>query len=120
MKKYIFLFLVVFLIVLVLIYFYDRRELVSSRVFSSDGVYVKYPYFNNRDIDSYISNYVGNIIYNFDYRYKYYVSYSYDVLDSYIYLVIKNYKYYDNIYSYDKSCFNVYVKDSYIKRISCY
>ncbi len=111
MKRYLFLWLVVFLIILMLIYFYDRREAVISKIYSDNNIYIRYPYFNNRKIDSYINSYLNSIINNSDYRYNYYIDYNYDND-----LSIYTYKYYDNVYSYNIDSFDVCIPCNSISR----
>ena len=68
MKKYIFLCFVFLLIILMLIYFYDRKEMVSSRVYRDNNIYIEYPYFNNKYLDDYIGKFIFNYINNTDYK----------------------------------------------------
>ena len=120
MKKYLFLCLVSFLVILVLIYFYNKREFVVSKVYVNNNLYIKYPYFNNKEIDNYISNYLYKIVIGTDYRYKYYINYKYSIDGNSIILTINDYKYYDNIYNHNSNCFNIDVYNSLVKRVSCY
>lgn len=62
MKKNIFLILVGVLLILVLIYFYDRKELIINKEYIKDNIHIEYPYFNNHTIDGYINNYLNDKI----------------------------------------------------------
>ena len=115
MKRYLFLWLVVFLVILVLFYFYNKREVVITKIYNEDNIYIEYPYFNNKNIDSYINNYLNNFINDSDYNYNYYLYYDYNNRDK---LDIYTYKYYDNIYSYSVNTFDVCVKCNDISKIS--
>ena len=46
MKRYLFLCLVIFLIILVLLYFYDKRDVVINNIYSNMNIYIEYPLFN--------------------------------------------------------------------------
>ncbi len=96
MKKYIFLVLVTILCVLILLYLYDKKELVINNKYESDNIYIEYPYFNNKNIDLYIDNYLNNIINNEDGN-NYFVDYDYIINGSDIDLVMYKYIYYDNV-----------------------
>ena len=64
MKKNLFLILVTALLVLILIYFYDKREEVLNKEYRDyeNNVYIEYAYFNNIVIDNYLSNYLNEYI----------------------------------------------------------
>ena len=119
MKSYLFLCLVSFLFILILIYLYDRRELVISRVYKDNNIYIEYPYFNNKYLDNYINDYIVNYISNTSYKYNYYVKYKYSIDDNNMLLTISDYKYVDNIYNINNSCFNIDIIDKTIFRVSC-
>lgn len=59
MKRALFIILVTFLLVLILIYLYDEREVVLNKKYYNDNVYIEYPFFNNDAIDGYISSYLN-------------------------------------------------------------
>ena len=102
-----------------LIYFYDRKEMVSSRVYRDNNIYIEYPYFNNKYLDDYIGKFIFNYINNTDYKYRYYVKYKYSIDLDNIFLTISDYKYDDIIYTVNNSCFNVDKVNSTIDRVSC-
>ena len=60
MKKNIFLILTATLLILVLTYFYDKRELIINKEYINDNVFIEYPYFNNQLIDGYINGYLNS------------------------------------------------------------
>ena len=61
MKKNIFLLLVSTLSILVLMYFYERKESsFDHEVFKTKNTYIEYPYFNKKEIDHYIANYLNS------------------------------------------------------------
>ena len=61
MKKNIFLLLVSTLSILVLMYFYERKESsFDHEVFKTKNTYIEYPYFNKKEIDHYIASYLNS------------------------------------------------------------
>lgn len=64
MKKNIFIILVSTLFILMLIYFYDQKELVLNKEYidAKRNIYVEYPYFNHSEIDRYINGYLNQYI----------------------------------------------------------
>lgn len=114
MKRYLFLCLVISLIILVLLYFYDKRDVVINNIYSNMNIYIEYPLFNNKNIDNYISDYVNDIISSCSYEYDYFIDYDYNILDGYVYLNMYKYKYYDNIYNMDVDSFIVDINNKSI------
>ena len=117
MKKYIFLVLVTFLCVLILLYLYDRKEMVMNNKYESDNIYIEYPYFNNKNIDLYINNYLNNVIDN-EYGNKYFVDYDYVINGDDIDLVMYRYMYYDNILKNSVDKYTISIKDSTISKVN--
>lgn len=75
MKKDVFIILVTTLLVLTLIYLYDKVEKILNKEYNSTKIHIEYPYFNNKIIDNYINTYLSNYINNnnsvfIDYDYK--------------------------------------------------
>lgn len=64
MKKNIFIILISTLFVLMLLYFYDRKEAVLNREYinEKENVYVEYPYFNDSYLDNYLNEYLNGYI----------------------------------------------------------
>ena len=56
MKKAIFVTLITTLTILILFYFYDQRETILNKQYSSNTnkIHIEYPYFHNQIIDNYI------------------------------------------------------------------
>ena len=76
MKKNIFIILVTILFIFVLIYLYDKVEIILNKKFKNETIHIEYPYFNNEIIDDYINLYLSNYTENnnhilfIDYDYK--------------------------------------------------
>lgn len=75
MKRDVFIILLTFLLVLILIYFYNKREEVLNKRYNDTirNVTMEYPYFHNPMIDNYINNYLNQFINDntfVDYDYK--------------------------------------------------
>ena len=64
MKKDLFIILVSFLFILVLLYWYDKREIVINQHYSlnSSKIHIEYPYFHHKLIDTYINHYLNQYI----------------------------------------------------------
>lgn len=64
MKKNIFLILVATLFILVLFYFYDKREIILNKEYYDydNNISINYPYFNNIVIDNYLNDYLDSYI----------------------------------------------------------
>lgn len=95
MKKNLFLILVTSLLVLILIYFYDKREEVLNKEYRDydNNVYIEYPYFNNIVIDNYLSNYLNGYIKNGDILLdSLYIDYDYEELEDKINLTMYIYE----------------------------
>ena len=66
MKRNIFLILIATLFILVLIYFYDKTEMIINKEYIKDNIHIEYPFFNNQTIDGYIHNYLSSKIEEYD------------------------------------------------------
>lgn len=118
MKKYFFIVLVSSLFIFILIYFYDKREIVLNKEYMDNNVYIEYPFFNNHDIDSYINNYLSNIIYNYDYSSdNLFVDYDYDIENSIIDLSIYTYKSVSNIIKKSSDRFIIDMDSSEVSKV---
>lgn len=64
MKKNLFLILISTLFILILLYFYDEREVILNREYidKENDIYIEYPYFNDQIIDEKINSYLNNFI----------------------------------------------------------
>lgn len=64
MKRDVFIILLTFLLVLILIYFYNKREEILNKRYSDTirNVTMEYPYFHNPMIDNYINNYLNQFV----------------------------------------------------------
>ncbi len=61
MKKNIFLLLTSTLFILMLMYFYERREIILNKeILLNENTYIEYPYFNKKEIDNYITTYLNS------------------------------------------------------------
>lgn len=60
MKRNIFIILVSTLLILILIYSYDKRETILNKEYhdTKKNISIYYPYFNNPKVDSYLENYL--------------------------------------------------------------
>ena len=117
MKKYIFLVLVTILSVLILLYLYDKKEMVLNKKYINDAIYIEYPYFNNKSIDLYIDNYLNSIINNSSGN-NYFVDYDYVIDDNEIDLIMYKYIYYDNVIKNSISKYVISIGDNSIKRVN--
>ena len=97
MKRYIYIVLVTVVLIFLLIYFYDLKEMVVNKKYvdNNKNIYIEYPYFNNRVIDKYINNYLKETISN-SYNYKLFMDYDYNIDNDIINLYIYTYKEKDN------------------------
>ena len=88
MKKNIFLLLVAILFILVLFYFYDKRETVLNKEYYDKNIFINYPYFNDIIIDNYLNDYLnGYINQDDDLRDLLFIDYDYLVLEDRIDLI---------------------------------
>ena len=118
MKKYIFLVLVTILCVLILLYLYDRKELVMNNKYKSDNIYIEYPYFNNKNIDLYMDNYLNNVINNDNNGNNYFVDYDYDINGDNVDLIMYKYINYDNILKNSIDKYTISISDNTINKIN--
>ena len=116
MKKYLFIVLASSLFIFILIYFYDKREIVLNKEYMDNNVYIEYPFFNNHTIDSYINNYLYNIIYNYSSD-NLFVDYDYDIDGSIIDLSIYSYKSVSNIIKKTSDSFVIDMDSGEVSRV---
>ena len=61
MKRDLFLLLVSTLFILMLVYFYEQKEqFLNKKLQLNENTYIEYPYFNKKEIDHYIANYLNS------------------------------------------------------------
>lgn len=98
MKKNIFLILVATLFILVLFYFYDKREVILNKEYYDydNNISVNYPYFNDIIIDNYLNDYLDNYINN-DLMDLLFIDYDTYELDDRIDLIFYIYEEYGNV-----------------------
>lgn len=94
MKKNIFLILTSTLLILMLLYFYDKREMIINKEYIKDNIHIEYPYFANYEIDNYINNYLNNKIEEDN---NIFIDYDYELTDNIINLSLYTYKENNNI-----------------------
>ena len=114
MKKNIFIILLSILLILILFYFYDEREEVLNKRYSTNNIYVEYPFFNNNRVDYYINSYIDRYTSNnYDYMF---IDYDYYSNNRDIYLTMYMYGDFNNMVSMDSSYF--VINSDNINRIS--
>ena len=59
MKKNLFIILTSTLLILILLYFYNKRELILNKEYLNNNIHIEYPYFNSIEIDKYLKNYLN-------------------------------------------------------------
>lgn len=89
MKKNIFLILTATLLILILLYFYDKTEMITNKEYKKDNIHIEYPYFNNYEIDNYINSYLNSKIENNN---NIFIDYDYELVDNNVNLSIYTYK----------------------------
>ena len=64
MKKNLFIILITTLLILILLYLYDKKEFVLNKKYNNtiNNIHIEYPYFNNKIIDNYINLYLNNYL----------------------------------------------------------
>ena len=98
MKKTLFIIMVSILFILILTYFYDKREAILNRTYedNSGNIHIEYPFFNRFWIDQYIGNYLRGYLeqYSDDLLF---IDYDYGYQDQNVIVTVYIYKQYENV-----------------------
>lgn len=100
MKKYLFIIISTILFITILMYYYDKKEAILNKEYitTNNNIHIEYPYFDNQEIDSYISEYLNKNIDTKD-DLKLFIDYDYSIKNKVINLSLYTYKYNTNITS---------------------
>ena len=105
MKKYIFISLITILLVLILFYFYDKREdILNKKYINNKNIHIEYPYFNNIIIDNYIKSSIEPYQHNNNLTF---IDYDYTKEKEIITLTIYIHEEYNNIEKEIKKTFSI-------------
>lgn len=109
MKKNIFIILISILLILILTYFYDKKESVLNKEYKDheNNIYIEYPYFNDKIIDTYINKYLNTKINDYQNKEEFlFIDYDYQEVEK-TELIIYIYKEMENIVKNEQQKFEI-------------
>jgi peptidoglycan/xylan/chitin deacetylase (PgdA/CDA1 family) len=108
MKK-IFIFLLILLSILIIIYITKNKDIILNKEYLEDNITIEYPYFNNKDLDNYINNYLTNAIETFKYNdnNELFIDYDYNIINNVLNLILYQYEIDDNKLTYNTKNLNI-------------
>ena len=108
MKKTLFIVLISTLTILILLYFYDKREDILNKKYDNiqDNIHIEYPFFNNQIIDTYINLYLNHYI-NENNQNLLFIDYDYQKEKDNVELTIYIYKEKNNIINKKEKKFKI-------------
>ena len=124
MKK-VFIIVIILIAMLLLISALNNNDVTNKKYYTNNDKYfieVDYPYFNNENIDNYISDYINNSIDEFKYKvnnYSYmYLDYDYSINNNDIEVIFYKYININNKVNIDNIGFNINNNQVAIKEVS--